>query len=170
MALVRWHLVATTFPLTACLQLSTGDGSGTSSTSAQGGSTSTPTGSESGTNCTTDPQSGVVLCERIANCPSVDVAPGAFPGCGFRLHVTSLYDLECQCGDSLCPIGAPANCADAQRLLDQEQSSLFVCQQMSEGTCLPLAAPAASGTTSACDKDCESRCAGDPSCIQGCGC
>jgi hypothetical protein len=172
---MRWHLVATGLPLTACLQLSTGDGTGTPASSGgttSSTSTSSPGGAASGTNCTTDPQSGIVLCEQIANCPGVDVDPGAFPGCGFRLHATSLYDLECGCGDSLCPIGAPISCATAQQLLAQAQSSIVVCQQVSEETCLPLAVDAGSSSTSTgtCDKDCESQCAGDPNCIQMCGC
>jgi hypothetical protein len=156
----------------------TGDGTdagggGSSSSGRSGGDagsgSSGSKGATSGTNCTTDPQSQITLCEQIANCPGVEVDPGAYPGCGFRLNAASLYDLECACGDSLCPIGVPTSCADAQQLLDQEQSSILVCQQTSEGTCLPLPT-SGSGTQSSCDKQCESECAGDPNCIQMCGC
>jgi hypothetical protein len=162
-----------------CLQLETGadggtgTGSGSSSSSDAGTSASASggvgRGATNGTNCTTDPASQITLCEQIANCPGVDVDPSAFPGCGFRLNAASLFDLECGCGDSLCPIGAPTSCADAQQLLDQEQSSLLVCQQVSEGTCMPLNIDAGAAA-SPCDKDCESQCAGDPNCIQMCGC
>lgn len=145
---------------------SSGDGgsSSSSSSSSSGGG-----GATSGTNCGTDPSTGITLCEGIDLCPGLIVDQGAFPGCGFRLNAASPYDLECDCGDFLCPIGAPPSCAAAAQLLDQEQSSLNVCQQQNEGTCLSLA-PTGGGTQSTCDKSCESECAGDPNCIQMCGC
>ena len=176
---MRWLLFAAALPLTGCLQLSTGDGTdagSTAATTSSSGAASTASSSSatatSGTGCVTDTQSGITLCEQISNCPGVDVDPGAFPGCGFRLHGTSLYDLECGCGDSLCPVGVPSSCATAQQLLDQEGSSLVVCEQVDNGTCLPLAgdAGASSATSSSCDKECESACAGDPDCFQLCGC
>jgi hypothetical protein len=177
---MRCLLVVSALPLTACLQLSTGDGTdagaavaSTSSSGAASSASSAGAGTAtSGTGCSTDAQSGITLCELVSNCPGVDVDPGAFPGCGFRLHGTSLFDLECDCGDSLCPIGAPSSCTTAQQLLDQEGSSLAVCEQVSEGTCLPLVGDggASSTTSSACDKGCESECAGDPDCVQLCGC
>jgi hypothetical protein len=178
---MRWQVLTIGVCLTGCLQLDTGadggtgTGSGSSGSSGAGsssGSAATASGGKgatSGTNCTTDPVSQITLCEQIANCPGVVVDPGAFPGCGFRLNAASLFDLECGCGDSLCPIGVPTSCADAQQLLDQEQSSVLVCQQVSEGTCLPLSSDAGAAS-STCDKDCESQCAGDPNCIQMCGC
>jgi hypothetical protein len=182
---MRWHHVATALLaplLPGCLSLTPTDssdaggtsssGSGSSSGAITSGSGSSGSGATSGTNCTTDPQSGITLCEQIANCPGVDVDPGAFPGCGFRLMASSVYDMECDCGDSLCPIGTPVNCATALQLLDQEASSLNVCQQVSEGTCLSLFGDggATSTSSSGCDKACESQCAGDPNCIQLCGC
>jgi len=175
---MRWYLLAMALVLTGCLALSTGSGTdtGTTAGSSSGGtpssSSSSGGGAISGTNCTTDPQSGITLCEQIANCPGVDVDPGAFPGCGFRLKASSTYDLECGCGDSLCPIGTPINCATALQLLDQEGSSLNVCQQLDNGTCLSLIGDggASSSSSSTCDKACESQCAGDPNCIQLCGC
>jgi hypothetical protein len=175
---MRPYLLAIALPLTACLQLSTGEGTGTpGGTASSGGTTSGVSsagkgGATTGTNCTTDPQSGISLCEQIANCPGVDVDPGAFPGCGFRLHASSVFDLECDCGDSLCPIGTPTSCASALQLLDQEASSLAVCQQVSEGTCLPLTGDGGTSSTgsSSCDKTCESECGGDPNCLQLCGC
>lgn len=175
---MRWILFVTAVSVTGCLSLDTGAGTdaGTAASSSSSGSSgssgSSSGGATSGTNCTTDPQSGVTLCEQIADCPGVDVNPGAFPGCGFRLHASSLFDLECGCGDSLCPIGTPVNCATALQLLDQEQSSIVVCQQLDQGSCLPLSADGGAGSSSSstCDKQCESECAGDPDCIQLCGC
>lgn len=174
---MRWAALLLVLPVTACLQLSTGDGTGsgggggTTSGSSSGGTTGGKGGATSGSNCTTDSQSGVTLCESIANCPGVDVDQGAFPSCGFRLHGSSTYDLECDCSGSLCPIGSPTSCTDAQQLLSQT-SSLTVCEQLDNGTCLPLGGDggASSSTTSSCDKTCESQCAGDPTCIQMCGC
>ncbi len=179
---MRWLHVAIAVALTGCLQLETGgDGgaaaggsSGSASGSGSGSSGSGGTGATSGTGCTTDPASQITLCEQIANCPGVDVDQGAFPGCGFRMNAASTYDLECACGDSLCPIGVPGSCSDAAQLLEQAQSSLSVCQQLDQGSCLPIAvdggggAPSSTGST--CDKTCESECAGDPNCIQMCGC
>ena len=175
---MRWYLLAIALPLTGCLALSTGSGTdtGSSSGSSSGGITSSSSsgggGATSGTNCTTDPQSGITLCEQIANCPGVDVDPGAFPGCGFRLKASSTYDLECGCGDSLCPIGVPTSCATALSLLNQATSSLTVCEQVDNGTCTPLQGDggASSSSSSSCDKSCEAQCGGDPNCIPLCGC
>jgi hypothetical protein len=180
---MRWHLLATALlapVLPGCLSLMTTDpdgGTASSSSSSSGGTTSSGsssggTGATSGTNCTTDPQSGITLCEQIANCPGVDVDQGAFPGCGFRLDASSAYDLECGCGDALCPIGTPVNCATALQLLNQEGSSLNVCQQLNEGSCISLIGDggASSTTSSSCDKACEAQCGGNPDCIQLCGC
>jgi hypothetical protein len=175
---MRWYLLAIALPLPGCLALSTGSGTDTGSSSSSGGGSITNSsssgggGATKGTNCTTDPQSGITLCEQIANCPGVDVDPGAFPSCGFRLKGSSIYDLECGCGDSLCPIGAPTSCATAQQLLDQNASSLNVCEQVSGGTCVPIDGDGGAGSTSnsSCNTSCESQCAGDPNCIQLCGC
>jgi hypothetical protein len=185
---MRWIapvLVLCVLPTTACLELSTGGtDAGTAGTSSSSGSSTANCGSAdcsgssgssggatSGTGCTTDPQSGVTLCEQITACPGVDVDQGAFPGCGFRMSASSMFDLECGCGDSLCPIGTPTSCTTAQQLLDQGQSSIVVCEQLDQGTCLPLGGPdAGTGTSNGCDKQCESECAGEPSCIQMCGC
>jgi hypothetical protein len=164
--------------VTACIQLSTGATDGGVTYASSGGATASAAssgaggGATSGTGCVTDPQSGITLCEQISNCPGVDVDPGAFPGCGFRMNAASLYDLECGCGDSLCPIGVPSSCATALQLLDQQESSLVVCQEVDQGTCLPLAVDAGTAATgsSSCDKQCASECAGEPSCLQLCGC
>lgn len=146
-----------------------GAGSDAGARSDAGGGSSGGHGATSGTGCATDPTSGVTLCEAIAQCPGLVVDQGAFPGCGFRMQAASTYDLECACGDVLCPIGAATSCADAAQLLDQAQSSLSVCQEASSGTCMPLTA-GGGGSQGTCDKACESQCAGDPNCIQMCGC
>jgi hypothetical protein len=139
---MRWLLLASSLPLTACLQLST-DGTDAGAAPVYSSSSgAASTGSSSGGTATSGTEG------------------------------TSLYDLECGCGDSLCPIGVPTSCTTAQQLLDQEGSALIVCEQVSNGTCLPLAgdAGASSTTSSSCDKACQSECAGDPDCSQLCGC
>ena len=74
----------------------------------------------------------------------------------------------------LCPIGTPVSCTTAVQLLEQQQSSVVVCQQVDEGSCLPIDLDAGTGSSSGagstCDKTCESECAGEPGCIQLCGC
>jgi hypothetical protein len=146
-----------------------GSSSGTSPGGDAGGGSSGGKGATGGTNCTTDPASGITLCEQIDACPGLLVDQGAFPGCGFRMSAASTYDLECACGESLCPVGAPTSCADAAQLLDQAGSSVVVCQELNSGACLPISSPG-SGNQGTCDKTCESDCAGEPNCIQLCGC
>jgi hypothetical protein len=146
-------------------------GTGSSSPSAGSSTPSTSTSSTSGVLCSTDPQTGVSLCEQVTACPGVDVDQGAFPGCGFRLHGPSKLDLECLCnGESLCPIGVPTSCADAAQLLTQQGSALVVCQQADNGGCLAVGAEAGAGGSSSCDRACESQCQSDPGCVSLCGC
>jgi hypothetical protein len=154
----------------ACLELSTGTDAGADAGAVATTPTTGVTGAvtPSGAGCTEDAVTQVTLCEQISTCPGVDVDQGAFPGCGFRITQGSpALDLECLCGTSLCPIGVPSTCADATQLLSQ-QSSITVCEQSDEGRCVAQATTG--GTSSTCDKNCESGCAGDPSCIQFCGC
>jgi hypothetical protein len=172
-------------PLVACLQqLGTGDGttdpttSGGSTTSSSAGTT-TPTGA----GCSTDPQTEITLCQQTSLCPGVSVDQGMLSGCGFRIHPGSVIDLECLCnGEDLCPIGVPDTCAEATQLLSS-QTSFVVCEEASEGRCVQVgseagtssasASPstsAASASPSTCDKQCETQCAGEPDCIQLCGC
>ena len=156
----------------ACLQISTGTDAGTdadraaAATATTGGVTSTVT--PTGAGCTEDSVTLVTLCEAISTCPGLDVDQGVFPGCGFRIQQGSAaLDLECLCDTQLCPIGVPASCAEATQLLS-DQSSITVCEQSDENRCVQLATTG--GASSTCDKNCESSCAGDPSCIQFCGC
>ncbi len=157
----------------ACLQISTGSDAGTDAGSSSTTGTTvvgtTATTTPTGTGCSQDPQTQVVLCEQISICPGVDVDPGVFPDCGFRIKTGSTtLDLECLCGTSVCPIGVPSSCADATQLLSA-QNELIVCEELDEGRCIDLAPPT-TGTSSSCDKTCESQCGGDPSCMQICGC
>jgi hypothetical protein len=160
--------------LAACMDITTGTGTGPgsgagSSGSSSGGTPSAATG-PSGAGCFTDGPSKVTLCEQSSACPTVDVNQGVYPNCGFRMNSSSPFDVECICGDSLCPIGAPTSCSSVVDLLSQ-QSALTVCGQAGEGRCVLLSgADAGSGAGSSCDKSCESECAGDPSCIKLCGC
>ena len=171
---MRWTAqplsVLTALPLAACLQVSTGTGVGPGS---GGGAAATPGGGDAGTggkNCQQDPQAGVILCEQIDLCPDVSVDPAAFPNCGFELHAGAILDLECLCGDALCPIGVPPTCDQAKRLLGAQTEPL-VCQQVSEGRCVQLVGgDAGQNTASDCLRKCQSDCAGVPSCVQLCGC
>jgi hypothetical protein len=158
----------------ACLEIGTGTDAGTdagaaTATTTTGGVTATVT--PSGTGCTEDMVTQVTLCEEISTCPGVDVDQGVFPGCGFRIQQGSpALDLECLCDTSLCPIGVPSTCAEATQLLSQ-QSSITVCEQIDENRCVALPTTGTTGgTSSTCDKNCESGCAGDPTCVQFCGC
>jgi hypothetical protein len=165
-------------PLLACLQ-QVSTGTGTTDPAASGGtatpSSSNATATPAGSGCGTDMQSQITLCEQTSLCPGVTVDPGALPGCGFRIHPGSVIDLECLCGgDELCPIGIPDTCDQATQLLSS-QTAVVVCQQVSDGRCVQVASDAGGAmsnpsATSTCDKQCESECAGEPNCIQLCGC
>ncbi len=166
-------------PLLACLQ-QVSTGTGTTDPTASGG-TSTPSSSNdtatpAGAGCGTDSQTQITLCEQTSLCPGVVVDPGALPSCGFRIHPGTVIDLECLCdGDQLCPIGIPDTCDQATQLLSS-QTAVVVCEQVSEGRCVQVGAsdagstPSPSAAASTCDKQCESECAGEPDCIQLCGC
>lgn len=165
-------------PLLACLeQVSTGTGTtdptgGGAAASSSSSATTMPAGS----GCGTDLQSQITLCEQTSLCPGVTVDPGALPSCGFRIHPGSVIDLECLCGgDELCPIGIPDTCDQATELLSS-QTAVVVCQQVSDGRCVQVASPDAGAAAtnpsaaSSCDKQCQSECAGEPDCVQLCGC
>ncbi|MGO9832844.1 MAG: hypothetical protein ACLP1X_01375 [Polyangiaceae bacterium] len=167
MRLVPWSAIAL-LPLVACLQITTDPGSGAGSGSTSGASDDG--GGSGGVDCTTDPATQVVLCAGLDGCPGVDVDPGAFPGCGFRMNAGGApIDLECLCSGSVCPIGAPTTCAQASQLL-QSQTVLGVCQQVSEGLCVQVAAPDAGSVAPGCDRTCQSECGSAADCLQICGC
>jgi hypothetical protein len=163
---MRWHLAALATMLLGCLRIGTGTGGG------QPGDAGSPSGpgdsSPTGMGCVEDPQAQVVLCAQIDTCPNVTVDPEAYPDCGFRVHDGTMLDLECLCDGALCPIGIPSSCDDAKRLLDA-QSSLLVCEQLSEGRCVAIAGTDAGLSGSPCSA-CAAQCGGTPSCFQACGC
>jgi hypothetical protein len=120
-----------------------------------------------GTNCGVDPNSGITLCLGISSCPGARVDPEQFPDCGYRIAGSTL-DLECLCGDSLCPMGSAASCLDAKALL-VEQSAQAVCAGVGEGRC-QLVQPMPRSSSSTCDRDCRAQCSGVPGCVTLCGC
>jgi hypothetical protein len=158
-------------PLVSCMQVTTDTGSGTSGSSAGSGGSGSDDGGSGGTNCTLDPASQVVLCAGIGACPAVTVDPAVFPGCGFRASGSSTpLDLECLCGDSLCPMGVPTTCTQAAQLL-QTQNVLGVCEQVAEGRCVAVVAPdAGAAVPSSCDRTCQAECGAAADCVQICGC
>jgi hypothetical protein len=169
----RWLGALICLPAAACLKLTSGSDGGVvtvapASSATTGDAASAPPGSD----CTQQ-SAGVTLCGQIAACPGVTVDPGALPGCGFRVGSDAPIDLECVCGGTLCPIGVPESCVDAEELL-QGQDSLQVCEQASEGLCLQITESVSDGgnvgAAPGCNTVCESQCAGSPGCIQLCGC
>ena len=157
--------------LSSCLQIGNatdaGDADGASSAGAAGSNNSHSGTRITGSNCGVDPSSGVSLCLGISACPTVRVDPEQFPDCGYRISGARI-DLECLCGDSLCPMGAASSCLDAKALLS-EQSGLGVCAAVADGRC-EIVKQTSSGSQSTCEKDCRTQCAGVPSCTQLCGC
>jgi hypothetical protein len=120
--------------LSSCLQVGKGSDSGPSADDgSSGGSTVGSSASATGTNCGVDSSTGVSLCLGISSCPGARVDPDQFPECGYRI-AGSAIDLECLCGDSLCPMGSAASCLDAKALL-AEQSAQAVCAGVAEGRC-----------------------------------
>jgi hypothetical protein len=158
-------LVATA--VAGCLQIGTDTGDASSET------TGATTDAGGGTSCGLDPTGTITLCEEIDECPGLGVDPSAYAGCGFRLGSASPIDLECVCsGDMLCPIGVANSCNDATQLL-MAQDALIVCEQVSEGRCLPLVtgdATTSTGTTGTCTASCQDQCSGAPDCLELCGC
>ncbi len=168
---MRWLIVVLVLgSLSGCLQLGkaldsddAGASAGTSGTGGDGSAGGTATG----TNCGVDPSSGISLCLGISACPTVRVDPDQFPDCGYRIS-GSIIDLECLCGDALCPMGSAASCLDAKALL-ADQSAQGVCAAVADGKCTTVKQTSVS-SSSMCDKDCRAECSGDPNCITLCGC
>ena len=156
--------------LSSCLQVgkasdSAGDTGAESAGAANAGSNGGA--SATGTNCGVDPSSGIALCLGISSCPNARVDPDQFPDCGYRI-AGSTIDLECLCGDSLCPMGSAASCLEAKALL-AEQSAQGVCAGIAEGRCHVVQGSSHS-TASSCDKECRAQCGGVPGCVTLCGC
>jgi hypothetical protein len=128
-----------------------------------------------GTGCGADPTTGVILCLGTTQCPDVSVNQDVYPECGFYIRGSVTY-LACLCSNSLCPIGEPMTCAQAASMLASSNEGT-VCGELSDGQCTALATSAAdaspepgSDTGSTCTPSCESMCAGEPDCLQLCGC
>jgi hypothetical protein len=156
--------------LTSCLQVGTSADSdagagaaGSPGVTSGDAAASVPSG---GSGCATDSVSGAMLCTGFDQCPGLTVDHDVFPDCGFRVPSTSI-DLECVCGDFLCPVGAVLSCAQAKTLLG-EQSEMSTCVQQNDGRCAPRSAP--KPETTGCDKNCADACAGDINCRKLCGC
>lgn len=157
--------------VSACLQVGTpGDsGGGSASAGAAGSAAAGSSGvAAAGLQCGTDAASGISLCLGITSCPGVTVDSDQFPSCGYKINGSAI-DLECLCGDSLCPMGLAASCADAKMLLG-DQSALGVCAKVADGKCQVVKQTATGNTSGSCDKDCQSQCAGEPGCLSFCGC
>jgi hypothetical protein len=156
--------------LSSCLQFGKASDSGVGADA--GGAGASGAGSNGGTpatgvNCGVDPSSGVALCLGLSSCPRVRVDPDQFPDCGYRIGGRNI-DLECLCGESLCPMGNAVTCLDAQALLSGE-SAQGVCAGLAEGRCQLVKQPSRSASSS-CDQECRSQCSGVPGCLALCGC
>ena len=172
MRISAWFVACSSFGAFACAipGVNTGSDAGPS----DGGASSSSDGGNAaavGSNCA-QVAAGLALCTGISVCgTTIAVDHDVYPDCGFRIKGTVL-DLECVCnGDSVCPIGVATDCASAYQLL-QNQTQQTVCQQVAEGRCTSTTPGGTTGGTSSstCDKTCESECAGNPTCIQQCGC
>jgi hypothetical protein len=165
------HLVAMAALIgsAACLQLETSaNDAGASSASGAAGSAAGDAGDDapSGTGCVVDSASGVTLCTGISACAGVAIDHDVYPDCGFRVPASSL-EVDCVCGDFLCPLGVALSCTALQALLNS-QSEIVACSQASEGRCAETRPPTPPSGT--CDRNCLSMCAGDPGCFVLCGC
>jgi hypothetical protein len=154
--------------VTSCLQIGTSADSDAGAGAADAGLTGEAAASPltGGSGCATDSVSGSMLCTSFDQCPGLAIDHDVYPDCGFRVPSTSI-DVECVCGDFLCPVGAVLNCTQAKALLD-DQSEMAACVQQSEGRCAPRAAAKQGSMT--CDTNCADACAGDINCRKLCGC
>jgi hypothetical protein len=153
--------------ISSCLQFGKAGDSAADDGTAAANAGSGGGASVTGTNCGVDPSTGVALCLGISACPGVRVDPEQFPDCGYRIAGRAI-DLQCLCGDSLCPMGSAASCLDAKALL-AEQSAQTVCAGVAEGRC-QLVQQTSRSSSSTCDRDCRASCSGVPGCAALCGC
>ncbi|MFO0667309.1 MAG: hypothetical protein U0174_25385 [Polyangiaceae bacterium] len=110
-------------------------GSAASDASDNDGGTATGDAGVQGLACGADRATGVTLCSAVSSCPNLVVDGDALPSCGFRVKGTS-YDIQCVCGDWLCPVGTPTTCTEAAQLMNGA-TSLQVCLQVNENRCVP---------------------------------
>jgi hypothetical protein len=160
-------LVATSLAGCGILQaLDGGSGAGSSSPAAAG----TGGGSAQGIDCGTDPDTSATLCLGNTACPGLTIDTVVYPGCGFRVNGAAV-DIECSCSGWLCPLGA-TSCAVAKQKLAEENYGA-VCGQLGGGACIqgvPTPRSTSSSSGGSCDPTCRSECAGEPTCLQLCGC
>ena len=116
-----------------------------------------------GSNCTGITETYSV-CQDLSTCPGVSIDQTKFPQCGYAIHGDSI-DPECLCYGSMCPMGAPATCADMAAILSSTTLSI-VCERQATGHCTNMGGQ---GTVTACQV-CKQNCGGDPACLQNCGC
>lgn len=163
-------------PLGGCITQSGNDagagasgGDGGAATGLVDGGAAGPTAL--GADCITEATTGVHICSAISTCPKVVIDHDIYPNCGWRIRGQAL-DLECACSGMVCPLGSPANCDQAAKLL-ADQTEQLVCQQLNEGRCTAGTATPGSSSgkpTSTCDGVCAGECHNDPSCLRLCGC
>jgi hypothetical protein len=158
------------WPLLACAP---NVGAGADAGAEAGTSVSSAGAQPEGAGCGAESTTGATLCTAISLCPTLAVDHDVYPNCGFRIRGQAI-DLECACSGALCPIGAPATCEQAARLLSG-QTELQVCSQVNEGRCTTptpqsTSSSASSSGSSTCDRTCAGECGGDPGCVKLCGC
>jgi hypothetical protein len=158
-----------TLALSGCALLQQLDGGGTGGTATTPPAASGSSAGAQGTNCGTDPDTSAVLCLGSTVCPGLTMDTSVFPGCGFRVNGAAV-DIECSCSGWLCPLGA-TSCSDAQSKMMAENYSV-VCSQLGTAACVQGKPVASSSSSSGgtCDTTCRDECAGEPNCIQLCGC
>lgn len=131
-------LLAGTFITSGCILGQNGKGSGGTSGADASDGDAGATGSDGGVQgvaCGADRSTGAVLCSGVSSCPTLVVDGDALPSCGFRIK-GGAYDLQCVCGDWLCPIGTPTTCSEAAQLMNGA-TALQVCLQVNENRCVP---------------------------------
>jgi hypothetical protein len=120
-----------------------------------------------GSDCVTDSASRVTLCTSISLCEGLAVDHDAYPNCGFRVDGSSI-DLQCFCGETLCPMGTTLSCTQARELLS-DSNEMAVCAQQHDGRCAARTTPEPA-KDSGCDRDCAAECVNSPACLELCGC
>ncbi|MBN1605185.1 MAG: hypothetical protein JW940_01055 [Polyangiaceae bacterium] len=152
--------------LVSCMQMPTSFTDEVGAAGSDGADASEPA-EVTGSDCVTDAQSRVTLCTSISSCDGLAVDHDAYPDCGFRVGGSNI-DLECFCGDYLCPMGTSLSCAQARELL-ADSNELAVCAQQGEGRCA-LRATTEPARDSSCDRSCAQECVNSPACLELCGC
>ncbi len=147
-----------------------GDG-GSGSVFTDGG-TFVPEDAGTFSQCTTDPTTGGTTCLASLLCPSVTIDAVAYAGCGYLPGAT--LDVECVCGNFLCPITVGTSCTQLTEALTNNVSSQDFCDQaaqVSGSACrTAVATGAGGGGSTTCDQTCLAACGTGPNCDNLCGC